>query len=404
MKGKKYLNIIFLTISRINSIEDSGIYTDLLRKFRDEGHSITIVSPIERRFKGKTELVEKEGVQLLKVRTLNIQKTHFIEKGIGTLILEYQFIGAIKKYLSDKKFDLVLYATPPITLVKPISFLKKRDSAFTYLMLKDIFPQNAIDLGMFSEQSPLYKLFRRKEKELYAISDYIGCMSPANINYVLQHNDTIVESKVGLCPNAIDTSRILLKKIKKKDENKPLRFIYGGNLGKPQGIEFLLQIIESYKNKSDVEFYIVGAGTEYLKIKKRFEELKLTNAFLKNQLPKDEYEELVATADVGMIFLDSRFTIPNFPSRLLSYLQSKIPVFCAVDKNTDIGIIAENNNFGVSCLHGDLKEAKNKLESLIKRKNELESMGNNGFEFLLKHYSVETAYNSILEAYVQKLL
>ena len=118
------MNIIFLTLSRISDVRSQDIYTDLMRKFRDEGHSVYIVTPHERKYGKKTELIESDGVKILGVRTLNIQKTNIIEKGIGTLLIELQYKSAIKKYLKGVKFDLVLYSTPPITFTKVIKFLK----------------------------------------------------------------------------------------------------------------------------------------------------------------------------------------------------------------------------------------------------------------------------------------
>lgn len=75
------MNIIFLTLVRIADIEERGIYQDLIRKFRDEGHQVYIVSPNERRLGLPTSLVESQGVHILNVKTLNIQKTNIIEKG-----------------------------------------------------------------------------------------------------------------------------------------------------------------------------------------------------------------------------------------------------------------------------------------------------------------------------------
>ena len=105
------MKIIFLTLSRINSIEERGIYTDLLRKFREEGHDITIVTPLERRLGISTNTFDVSGIRILQVKTLNITKSHFIEKGVATLSIEYQYLRAIKKYLKDTQFDLVLYST-----------------------------------------------------------------------------------------------------------------------------------------------------------------------------------------------------------------------------------------------------------------------------------------------------
>ena len=147
----------FITLVRINSIEDRDIYQDLMRKFREEGHHVTIVTPLERRLGLDTTILEAEGVRFLRVKTLNIIKTHFIEKGIATLAIEYQYLRAIKKYLGQTKFDIVLYSTPPITFVKVINYIKKRDNAYSYLLLKDIFPQNAVDMKMIKNGGIIHK-------------------------------------------------------------------------------------------------------------------------------------------------------------------------------------------------------------------------------------------------------
>ena len=168
-------NLIFLTMTRMASIEQSGIYPDLLRLFRKYGWNIYVVTPRERSLGQPTGMSEQDGVHVLGVRTLNLQKTSAIEKGVGQVLVENQFTSAIKKYFSDVKFDLVLYSTPPITFPKVIDYLKRQNpQAMTYLLLKDIFPQNAIDLGMMSTsgvKGVLYRFFRRKEKKLYALSD-----------------------------------------------------------------------------------------------------------------------------------------------------------------------------------------------------------------------------------------
>ena len=190
------MNLLFLTLVKIGSLEERGIYQDLLRKFRNEGHKIFIVTPIERREKEDTNVKTTNNVAILNVKTFNIQKTNVLEKGIGTLAIEYQYLFAIKKYFKDVKFDLILYATPPITFSKIIKYIKKRDKAVSYLLLKDIFPQNAVDMKMFKENGLLHLMFKRKEKKLYRLSDYIGCMSEANKTYILKHNPELNPHKV----------------------------------------------------------------------------------------------------------------------------------------------------------------------------------------------------------------
>ena len=78
-------NLIFLTMSRTTAdINSRAIYPDLLRKFRNEGYSIFIVMPSERRLSLPTELREQDGVHILGVKTLNLQKTNAIESHCST--------------------------------------------------------------------------------------------------------------------------------------------------------------------------------------------------------------------------------------------------------------------------------------------------------------------------------
>lgn len=396
------MNIIFLTLGRVYSIAERGVYQDLLRKFRDEGHNVTIVAAAERRNSISTNFSVKDGVQLLQVKTLNMTKTNFIEKGLGTFAIEYQYLIGVKKYLSHIKFDLILYSTPPITLVKVISYLKKRDNAYAYLLLKDIFPQNAVDMKLIRKNGLLYNIFRKKEKELYKISDTIGCMSEANVEFILKHNPTLNKNKLEVNPNSISPTEreitILDKnKIRKKYKlplNKKI-FVYGGNLGRPQGLDFLMETIKAVKNNK-VFFLIVGDGTEFNRIKKWFEKNKIQNAFLLKRLPKDDYDLLLNACDVGLIFLDKDFTIPNFPSRLLPYLEMKTPIIAATDPNSDIGDVIEQHQCGIKVEAGKIDSMLKAIEKMCNEIN-LEKMGVNAWNLLNEKYTVNHSFELIIE-------
>jgi glycosyltransferase involved in cell wall biosynthesis len=396
------MNILFLSIGRLNNIEDRGLYTDLLRLFRDNGHKVYVMSPLEKRLNKPTEYLNEKGVQFLRVRIGNITKTNIIEKGISTIRIEGTFLKAIKQYMENIKFDLIIYTTPPITFEKVVAYVRKRDNAKAYLLLKDIFPQNAVDLDMFSKSSLIYKYFRTKEKRLYAQSDYIGCMSQANVDFILKNNPQVSPDKVEVCPNSIDPltvekeeSNVLKIKGKYNIPLDKIVFIYGGSLGKPQGIDFLIQCLKSNKANEQVYFVIVGSGTELNKLKSFFDKEKLTNAQLFNQLPKDEYETLANSCDVGLIFLDNRFTIPNFPSRLLSYMQASMPVLAATDINTDIGQVIEQGEFGLWCESNSVEEFNEKVQQLCKKELR-KRMGVNARRYLEINYTSRQSYDIIM--------
>lgn len=400
------MEILFLSLIDFDSLYERGIYTDLLREFAANNHKIYAISPVEKRSNRRTNIIEVDACKILKLEIGNIQKTNFIEKGISTIMLEPKLICGIRKYFNDTKFDLILYATPPITFAKVVEFVKKRDDAKSYLLLKDIWPQGVVDMGAMATTGPmalLYKYFRAKEKKLYLNSDYIGCMSPANMDYILKHNPEIPRHTVEVCPNAIEPLNIkkdkeLMQKVRLK-YNIPLDktvFIYGGNLGKPQGIDFLIECLEANKHNQQVYFIIAGSGTELNKLKKYFDHNKPDNAQLFGQMPKLDYEALANSCDVGLIFLDKRFTIPNFPSRLLSYMQASMPVLAATDVNTDLGQVIEKGQFGFWCESGNLGEFNEKVKSLCNQDLRRE-MGLNARQYLEDNYTARHSYDIIMK-------
>ena len=397
------MNVLFLTLLDFSSLSERDIYTDLLREFVRDGNNVYVISPVEKNKNVATYIINDNNVKIIKLRIGNIQKSrNLVEKGWSTIWLENQIINAIKKFLSDVKFDLVLYSTPPITICKAIEFVKQRDNAKTYLMLKDIFPQNAVDLGMLSKsglRGLVYRYFRNKEKKLYALSDYIGCMSKANVDYIIKHNPEIDSSKIEICPNSIEPVDMSVSTEQREDIRRrygiPLDktvFVYGGNLGKPQGIPFLIECLKTAKD-TGAFFLIVGDGTEYGLIEQYVKNDKPKHVKLIRRLPKDEYDAMVGSCDVGMLFLDHRFTIPNYPSRLLSYMQAKLPVLAVTDPNTDVGKDIVDGGYGWWCESND-EYAFTTLVNRILSENRIR-YGNNGYHYLIKKYDARICYHSM---------
>lgn len=405
------MQILFLTLMKIHSPADEGIYMDLMKCFADNGHKLYIVTPLEKKDEADEEVIEAGNLKILRCKTGNLFGVGMVEKGISQTLLPFKYMKAIERHFKGIKFDLILYSTPPISLAGIVEKIKKKTGAKTYLLLKDIFPQNAVDIGLISPFTAEV-LFRRKEKKLYKISDYIGCMSPANVEYLIKHNE-VDSLKVEVCPNSIrvtdnptgevpkdnkalelsDRSKILSKYNIPPDKTI---FLYGGNLGLPQDIPFIIECIKKTNEVKEAHFVICGGGTEYGKLENFVNETTPANLSLIKALPKSEYDSLVGGSDVGMIFLDHRFTIPNFPSRLLSYLKEKKPVLICTDKNTDIGRIAEENEFGLSSVSDNTEGFAENVNKLTN--GELRAkLGENGYKFLTENYTVENSYKIIMK-------
>lgn len=388
------MNILFLTLSNMENLNNEGIYLDLVKALASNGFHLYVVTPREKRFSLSTELLHSGNIHLLKVKTGNITKTNFIEKGIATLFIQRQYLKAINSFFKDTNFDLLMFSTPPITFEKVVQYFKNRHKCIVYLMLKDIFPQNAVDIGLIKKNSIIYKYFRKKEKKIYAFSDYIGCMSQANMSFIIKNNPEIDENKVELFPNTIEvkprdskTCTFLFRK-KFNIPNDVVLFIFGGNLGVPQGIDFLLDCLDEMRNFNKAYFLIVGDGTEKERIKKKTLDLDLKNIIIHDQMKIEDYNQLLSECDIGLILLDRRFTIPNYPSRILSYMDMSLPILAATDRASDIKDLLEEAQCGLWSYSGDKDDFIKNIKYLCKNKDLRIKMGQNGRKYLEQNFDV----------------
>lgn len=397
------MNVLFLTLVEINDFSQTGIYPDLINEFAEHGHEIYVISPCEEKNKSRFTLIKEKGrVHLISALIPDYFGSGLIKKGISSLLIGKRYIGTIKKAIPYVKFDLVLYSTPPITFSSVIEKIKNRDDAYTYLLLKDIWPQGPIDIGVLSIKGLkgiVTRYFRQKEKKLYDISDSIGCMSEKNVKYLIEKSG-IANGKLEICPNSIKVRccvNVDKENVRSKNglpENKTI-FIYGGNLGVAQGIDFVISCLSANEKMNGTFILIVGSGSEYQRLAKWFKNNRPNNSRLIPNLRKEKYVEIMAACDVGLIFLDHRFTIPNFPSRLLSYMEAGMPVIAATDPNTDVGQVIEEGGFGYWCESNDVEGFINLMKKCIENENRLK-MGRNSYKYLVEHYEVKNIYEIII--------
>ncbi|WP_335967752.1 glycosyltransferase family 4 protein [Fusobacterium polymorphum] len=386
------MNILYLSAVPFKIDKNPSIYTDLIQELDNSGDQITVVSIDSSLKPFQVKKVRQKNIDLIYIGSFQLYNVNLFKKGLSMLSLPFFMRRAIKK-LDLKKFEVILYETPPITWAGIVKQIKKKNKIKSFLMLKDIFPQNAVDIGLMKENSLIFKYFKRKEKLLYEVSDYIGCMSNGNIDYVLENNPEISKEKVYYFPNT------------KKDtgngnidfEKEKLQFVYGGNMGLPQGVLNIAPAISYFKNDRDIEFIFVGKGTEWNKINEYFKEQK--NVKVLESLPREEYEKLLSSCDAGFILLDSRFTIPNYPSRTLAYLEKGIPIIAATDRNTDIKDLIQDNDIGLWSCSDDINSLIENIKIMKKNNEKRKEFSKNTRELFLKEFQVEKSVE-LLHKYI----
>lgn len=397
------MNILYISISFPREKEGKNIYTDLAEEL-SEKHNITVLVAEQSNNIEKTVFNNERGFEVLRVKTGNMFNVNFVEKAISYITIQNKLKKAIKKYLDKKQYDVVLFMAPPVTIGSVVKYAMNKYNAISYLMQKDIFPQNSLDLGIMNKNHPAYYYFRYKEKQMYKIATKIGCMSQGNIEYLIENNKFLNRDKLEFFPNTIKLREISDKKtnIRKKyniGENKILA-LYGGNFGKPQGINFIKKILECYKNDDRVVFCFSGKGTEKENLYKYIEENNIKNVITIEYLPREEYNNILKEADIGLIFLDSNFTIPNIPSRTLAYFEYSIPIMSATDKNTDYkDILVKKAKAGLWSESNNIKNFRKQFNYLIENKEERIRMGQNGRKYLEANFTTSESVKILENTY-----
>ena len=200
-------------------------------------------------------------------------------------------------------------------------------------------------------------------------------MSPAGIDYVKSVTNT--GAKLGVCPNSqkyyslddIDIDVLMQTRLKYGINKNDSVFLFGGNLGKSQGIPEMVQSIKSVHDIKDARFLIIGDGTEKEKIIKELG--KQGNVLIVDRIPQKDFDVLTCACDVGLIFLHPGYSVPNFPSRLVSYLAAGLPVIACVDDITDVGSIIEKYGCGISLKNGDVEKFRKAVRFMMNKENRL---------------------------------
>lgn len=397
------MNILFLLPRYSENESNSTLEKELVLEFAEQGHNVNIVSLLE--VNKKYTLKNINGVNSLKVNCGKYYEkgTNRLLKGLTMLKIPYIIPKYIKKYI-DKNINLIILSTPMMN--NPI-LMKKLKKLFPkskiVLIIWDIFPQNGVDLGIIKNKL-LIKYFFNKYKTSLELADKISVMSLGNKEYLIQKLNVDLK-KIFVLKNwaVIKPKEIVNKKsIRERYEYKEKEFIaiFGGNMGKPQKLENILFLAEKVLENKDIKFLFIGSGTEKDRLEKYSESKGLRNVKFINQIPRVDYEKLTATCDIGIVSLDERFTVPNFPSKTTDYFKLSLPILASLDgcAAKDYGNFLQNEvKGGLYSQAGNIQELYEKFMLLYENKELRKKLGDNGRKFYEENLGVDKAYKIIMK-------
>ena len=369
---------------------------ELALELKNNGHEVSVLTPKPLQ---KESLSVKiiDGINVLFFKSGRIKNVGKIERAVNETLLSYQAFKFAKKELKENSRNGIIYYSPSIFFGRLVRKLSKLWNCKTYLILRDIFPQWAIDNKLLKEDSFAYLYFNFFEKINYQSADRIGVMSQSNLDFFKSKN--INTSKFEVLYNwsqiidAPDVKSDFRKKLKLEDK---IVLFYGGNIGHAQQMINLINLAKKFRENSSVHFLFVGKGDEVELLLKEIKNNKLKNITYLPSVNQNTYFEMLNEFDIGMFSLHSEHKTHNFPGKLLGYMEYSKPILGCVNAGNDLSDVVNSANAGIVVNSTDELGLYEAAKALIDSKSIRDKMGANGRKLLLNKFSVKKVSEQIL--------
>jgi glycosyltransferase involved in cell wall biosynthesis len=369
---------------------------DLAQELKLNGHDVSIITmseTIEQDF----NITIEDGIKVLRVKSGKIYGANKFQRTINEMRISSIIWNKGQPFFKNNSCDLVIWYSPTIFFSSLVLNIKKKYKAKSYLILRDIFPQWALDTGIL-RKGIIFNYFRKKELQQYHAADIIGVQSPASLKYFkrialdVRYKIEVLYNWTKLNENIVNTTnfRIQFNLLDK------VVFFYGGNIGQAQDMDNIINLAYQLRNENRAHFLIVGDGSEVFRLKKLIFDLKITNINIIDAVEQTVYLSMLSEFDIGLISLDKNFKTPNFPGKMLGYLYFSKPILASINFDNDLQEILQEYNAGLVSINGDNAQLLNNALYLINNPDVRKKMGTDGRLLLENLFSVSNAAKQIL--------
>lgn len=383
------------------------MFHELAIQFVKSGHEVTVITPADNIEKA-LEISNIDGVITWRFRSGKLKGVGKVKRAVNETLLSFLAWKAIRDYISADTFDGVVYYSPSIFFGYLVSKIKKRCQCPAYLVLRDFFPQWAIDTGIIKSGSLIEKYFRHFELQSYQASNMIGVMSEKNKSlfeslYGKDYPVEILRNWACLSPNNTVGENIVRDRLNLKNK---IIYFYGGNIGHAQDMANLMRLAKNMRYYKAAHFMFVGQGDEVDLIIKLAKEWQLDNFSYFPAVEQKEFKEILSSIDVGLFSLSAKHSAHNFPGKLLGYMVQSIPILGSVNQGNDLLDLINDNAAGYITINGDDEALLSNALSLYHDSVLRKSLGESGYKLLTQEFSVvsaEKAILSFLEGYHERV-
>jgi glycosyltransferase involved in cell wall biosynthesis len=349
---------------------------DLAIELVAQGHKPTVIVPSCDLREGWS-LAELDGVEVLRVWAPPTKDIGLAGRAVGELILPFAMLrGLAKSSLASVRWEGLVWYSPTIFFGPMVSQLKRKHRCRTYLILRDIFPDWAVDAGVM-RKGLAYRFFKFMENYQYSVADVIGVQTAANMAYL--HNWALKPTRrLEVLNNWL--SQITVKKEGGfigigALERKGVIFVYAGNMGAAQGMDCMIELADRLQHRPEVGFLFVGRGSEVVRLRALVAERSIGNVVFRDEIEPWEVPGLLAQCHVGLLALDPRHKTHNIPGKFLTYLNAGLPVLARINAGNDLEALINEEGVGKVCVGNSTDRLYELAIELLDNPAERKAMG-----------------------------
>lgn len=338
---------------------------DLSQEMVKQGHLPTVMIPSSD-LKQPWLLEDMNGVQVLRLKAPRTKDIGYIQRTINEFLLPFIMLHNLRKSpLSNVKWDGIVWYSPTIFLGPIANALKKASDCRSYLILRDIFPEWAVDMGLLGRGLP-YRFFKAIERYQYSVADVIGVQTSGNLAYFDAFN-LKPSQRVEVLQNWLADAPNVGSSIVVADGPLAGRtiFVYAGNMGVAQGMIILIDLAERLHHRRDIGFLFVGRGSDAKILREDAMARGLSNVVFFDEIDPSEISGLYAQCHVGIVALDPRHKTHNIPGKFLSYMQGGLPVLASINPGNDLVEIIKREGVGQVCTDYSVNSLQRLAEALV---------------------------------------
>lgn len=370
---------------------------DLSLEFVAHGHEPTVfVASPEQAQPAQVEMWQ--GVRVVRLKTPRTKDVGYARRTLGEFLMPYAMLRNLKACgLDTERWDGVVWYSPTIFLGPIASALKQRSGCRGYLIVRDIFPEWTVDMGLMGRGLP-YRFFKFIERGQYAAADVIGAQTPANLPYFRPWEQERAGRRVDLLHNWLAPARDVGCSI--QVSNSPVAgrkvFVYAGNMGIAQGMGVLLDLAAALHPRRDIGFLFVGRGSDAQRLRQDAVNRGLDNVCFYDEIDPSEIAGLYAQCHIGLVALDPRHKTHNIPGKFLSYMQSGLPVLASINPGNDLAELIAAERVGLACTETSVATLQSLAVELVDGLDK--GYGTRCRQLAAKLFSPATAVQQIVQA------